>query len=452
MSGDGCPGTVPGVEEPDPDLRARRLNWVRPKTWQAGAELVAGWVSACAAGLIALIGGLGSLVTARLGGPAIEVQASVVRLLAGMISTDRRRIARLAGVTLQPLAYPRIDPDASPGERQRSWARSPLRRSLPAYALIRLPVAVAALLASLAWWWGAFLCAELAVRRLELGFGSVSSYQSPVHLLISTVRPWHLSLFETLVAAAGCVAGVLLWPAAQRRVTELDARVQRSLGVWLLGPTTSELSREVVRLSETRAHAVTAADDERRRIERDLHDGFQPQLVNLALNLGLARSRLTTDPDAAQALLERAHEDAKRASEELRNLVRGIHPSVLDERGLDAAFSALAASSRVPLQIDVHLERRLAREVEGAAYFVVAEAVTNVNKHARASTATISVSEIEGALRVLVQDNGEGGAHAEPGGGLAGLADRIAGVDGTFSVTSPAGGPTWIEARIPCGR
>jgi signal transduction histidine kinase len=405
-------------------------------------------------GLITLLGLVASIATSRIAGTGVAVRASLLRLLAELFKLDRRRIDVLSGVRIPPLTLPQPRAGAAPAEQQQLWVQSPMRRRLPAFGLIRLPVVTTAAAAAVAWWWGTILGLELSIRRLELGLHQVHDYYNwrlKVDVLGVALRPWTVSWVEAVIVLVGALVGLVLWPRVQRVLLSADAAFVRELAAWLEGTSTTELSREVVRLSETRAQAVTAADAERRRIERDLHDGFQPQLVNLALNLGLARSRLATDPEAASALLDRAHEDAKRATEDLRNIVRGIHPSVLDERGLDAAFSALAASSRVRLQIDVHLDRRPPREAEGIAYFVVAEAVTNVNKHTKASIATITVSEIEGSLRVLVQDDGEGGARSEPGGGLAGLADRIAAVDGTFTVTSPPGGPTWIEARIPCG-
>jgi signal transduction histidine kinase len=249
------------------------------------------------------------------------------------------------------------------------------------------------------------------------------------------------------------VAGLVAWPAALRAVPAIDA----SLGRWLLGPSrASQLSTEVARLSQARSLAVASAAAERRRIERDLHDGLQPQLVNLALDLGLARARLRSDPGAAQSLIDRAHEEAKRAAEDLRNLVRGIHPSVLDERGLDAALSALVAACAVPVSVNVDLPRRPAPTPEAAAYYVVAEAITNISKHAQARKAAVSIGyadgALRGALRVAVEDDGRGGACLEPGGGLEGLAARVASLDGTFELTSPQGGPTRIEAVIPCTR
>jgi signal transduction histidine kinase len=215
----------------------------------------------------------------------------------------------------------------------------------------------------------------------------------------------------------------------------------------LLAPT---MRAEMERLAEARGQAVAAAEAERRRIERDLHDGLQPLLVSLAVDLGIAEARFGRNPESSRALLARAHQDAKSAIEELRSLVRGIHPSVLDGRGLDAALSALIAGCPVPVRLRVDLAKRPDAIREAAAYYVAAEAITNIAKHARASSATVTVGAGEGNLRVVVEDDGAGGARLEPGGGLAGLAARISSIDGTFTVSSPPNGPTRVEAVIPC--
>jgi signal transduction histidine kinase len=217
----------------------------------------------------------------------------------------------------------------------------------------------------------------------------------------------------------------------------------------LLAPTRQA---EMERLVEARAQAITASEAERRRIERDLHDGLQPLLVSLAVDLGIAEARFGKDPDSSRALLARAHADAKTAIEELRSLVRGIHPSVLDGRGLDAALSALIASCPIPVRLHTDLPHRPDPIREAAAYYVAAEAITNIAKHASARSATVTVRSCERNLRVVVEDDGSGGARIEPGGGLAGLAARIRSIDGTFTVSSPPGGPTRVEAVIPCER
>ena len=197
---------------------------------------------------------------------------------------------------------------------------------------------------------------------------------------------------------------------------------------------------------------VDAAEAERRRIERDLHDGAQQRLVALAMELGRAKSKFADDVDAARELVDQAHAEAKAALTELRDLVRGVHPPVLTDRGLDAALSGLAARCPVPVEVHVEAPVRPKASVEAVAYFVVAEALTNVAKHSRASHANVVVEGhgYPGTLSIVISDDGIGGA--DPGGaGLAGLADRVAGVDGTLTVESPSGGPTIISAVLPCG-
>lgn len=211
-----------------------------------------------------------------------------------------------------------------------------------------------------------------------------------------------------------------------------------------------ELSQRVDALTESRAEVVDAADAERRRIERDLHDGAQQRLVSLAMNLGLARATLAdTDPRALRALTE-AHDEAKLALTELRDLVRGLHPAVLDDRGLDAALSGVAARSPVPVRLCVAVADRPSRTVEAVAYFVVAEALANVAKHSGARSVAVDVSTADGVLSVVVTDDGRGGADPARGTGLRGLAQRVGSVDGTLIVSSPLGGPTVIRVVLPC--
>ncbi|MFL6220894.1 MAG: histidine kinase, partial [Actinomycetes bacterium] len=217
----------------------------------------------------------------------------------------------------------------------------------------------------------------------------------------------------------------------------------------MLGPSTMQLHERVDDLRDARARIIAAADAERRRIERDLHDGAQQRLVALAMDLGMARAKLETDPAAATALVGEAHEEAKRALAELRDLARGIHPAVLADRGLDAAISALAARSPVPVGVDV-TAGRLPGPVESAAYFVVAEALANAAKHAVASEIGVRITRHRDLLIVEVIDDGVGGADPAGGTGLRGLADRVAAVDGHLTITSPAGGPTMIRAELPC--
>ncbi|MGH9278891.1 MAG: sensor histidine kinase [Acidimicrobiales bacterium] len=183
---------------------------------------------------------------------------------------------------------------------------------------------------------------------------------------------------------------------------------------------------------------------------RDLHDGAQQRLVSLAMDLGQAREKLPTDPDTAAALVAEAHEEAKRALTELRELVRGIHPAILEDRGLDAALSAVVARCPVPVTLDITLSSRPPAPVESAAYFVVAEALTNVARHSRATRATVAIAGTAERLVVEITDDGAGGADPARGTGLAGLAERVEAVGGWLRVISPTGGPTTLVAEIPC--
>jgi signal transduction histidine kinase len=226
------------------------------------------------------------------------------------------------------------------------------------------------------------------------------------------------------------------------------AAVQVAMARVLLEPGANErLTARVDTLEQTRAGMVAAADAERRRIERDLHDGAQQRLVALAMTLG--RARATEDTTLSKRLLDEAHGEAKEALVELRNLARGIHPAVLTDRGLDAAVSALAARSPVPVAVDVDLPRRADPAIEAIAYFVVAEALTNVAKHSGATRAWLTLG-LEGPdLVVEVLDNGHGGANPD-GGGLRGLRDRVRAVDGSVTLTSPPHAGTTLRVELPC--
>ena len=252
---------------------------------------------------------------------------------------------------------------------------------------------------------------------------------------------------DAYLTAAG-IALLCVAPWLTGAVAALDATTARAL----LGPSrTEELEHQVRRLAQTRAGAVDAADAERRRLERDLHDGTQQRLVSLAMNLGMARVEVTTAEQAKNAIAA-AHEEAKAALTELRNLIRGLHPAVLADRGLDAALSGVAARMPVPVRLTVDLPRRPPPVIEAVAYFVVSEALTNVAKHAQASQAEVFVQRTGDRLHVIISDDGVGGADPARGTGLAGLAKRASSVDGTFEIASPPGGPTLITVDLPCAR
>ncbi|GAA3619286.1 sensor histidine kinase [Nonomuraea rosea] len=220
--------------------------------------------------------------------------------------------------------------------------------------------------------------------------------------------------------------------------------LERRLAERMLGPDpTVALERRIAELAESRAGIVAAVDSERRRIERDLHDGLQQRLVALSMLIGRSKR-------GRPELLEQAHQEAQQALAELREVAWRVYPSGLDSLGLGEALAGVAERSSVPVRVTCDLRRRPPMAVETAAYFVVCEAVTNAAKHAGAGLITVEVREEGPAVVVRVRDDGSGGASAS-GGGLSGLARRVAALDGTFELSSPAGGPTAITAVLPCG-
>ena len=240
-------------------------------------------------------------------------------------------------------------------------------------------------------------------------------------------------------------SGAILWFAPY-----LDRALDRSL---LPPARTAALQAEVTDLDRARMAGIEAAGAERLRIERDLHDGAQPRLVALSMTLGMAKSKIDNDPERAKELVSEAHAEAKGIVNELRQLARGIHPAVLTDRGLDAAVSALAGRSTIPVEVDVRLAGRIDREAEAVAYFVVAECLTNIAKHSGSTHARIFIAPIETGVQIVVTDNGQGGARIDRSGrhtGIAGLVDRVEAARGTLNLTSPAGGPTTVVVEVPC--
>lgn len=230
------------------------------------------------------------------------------------------------------------------------------------------------------------------------------------------------------------------------------ARAQAAAGRNLLAPPPgTDLSLRVAELTATRAAALDAHATELRRIERSLHDGTQNRLVTATVLLGAARRALHRDPAAADGLLERAQDAAEQALAELRAVARGILPPVLADRGLAGALDGLATACPVPCTVDVDVPQRCAASVEATAYFVVAEALTNVARHSGARSATVTVRSRDGWLRLRVTDDGKGGADEGAGSGLTGIRHRVEAYDGAFALTSPPGGPTTCEVELPCG-
>jgi signal transduction histidine kinase len=260
-----------------------------------------------------------------------------------------------------------------------------------------------------------------------------------IHAGVSAV----LALFFTLVWAV--TGGGYFWPVWPILLLAVAVAIDAIVTLPRRGA-----EERIAVLEETRAGAVDLQESELRRIERDLHDGAQARLVALGMSLGMAEQKLASDPAAALALLAEARQGTHEALEELRSLARGIHPPVLADRGLEAAISALA--DRTPIRVDVAVDvpRRPPAAVETAAYFVVAEALANSGKHAGAGHVEVDVHDDDGNLVVRVVDDGSGGADPN-GSGLRGLARRVEALDGRLAVTSPAGGPTTVEAVIPCG-
>jgi signal transduction histidine kinase len=295
--------------------------------------------------------------------------------------------------------------------------------TLPLFALALWPGLVAAVTAPL-WWW--------AAPR-----GSVS--------IVVPLTSWPRALIVPPLAAVA-YAVLLYWLVpALARLEGLYAKV-------LLGPSEADLVQRVEELTETRAEALEAHGAELRRIERDLHDGTQAQLVTVALRLGLAARRFDADPDGARDFVLQAREGVEEALTDLRTVIRGIYPPILSDRGLVGAIRSLAAGRPIPVAVDIaDADRRCPAAVEAAAYFVVAEALTNVSKHSGASAARVALRHQGPYLRIVVSDDGRGGADPAAGSGLAGIRRRVAAFDGVTRIISPAGSGTTLEVDLPCG-
>ncbi|WP_433607873.1 sensor histidine kinase [Dactylosporangium sp. CA-139114] len=264
------------------------------------------------------------------------------------------------------------------------------------------------------------------------GYGAVWHLRAPAEVLMCLPQ-------GAFVLVAGL--GVAPW---LRRVDALFARL-------FLAPTrAAELRLRVAQLTVTRADTVDAQAAELRRIERDLHDGVQARLVSLSMIIGLADTLLDRDPAQAHKLLAEAREASGTALDELRHLVRGIHPPVLAERGLAGAIRALAISLPLPIAVVIDLPGRPDTPVESAAYFAVAEALTNMIRHSRARSGSVSIQHAGGGLTMVVTDDGNGGADPACGTGLRGIERRLAAFDGTIALSSPSGGPTVITMELPC--
>ncbi|WP_369272806.1 sensor histidine kinase [Streptomyces sp. R11] len=254
--------------------------------------------------------------------------------------------------------------------------------------------------------------------------------------------PWGVLTFTITLTSL-----FVLWPVLPFIARGL-ANADRAMVRGLLSPS-DELERRIAELESDRGVVVDTAAADLRRIERDLHDGAQARLVNLAMGLGLAKEKLLEDPDVAASMVAEAHGEVKLALQELRDLARGIHPAVLTDRGLDAALSAVASRCTVPVKVTVDLLSRPAAAIEGIAYFTVSELLQNVSKHSGAKSASVDVWRSDERLLIQVWDDGRGGARLDGGTGMRGLADRLDAVDGLFVIESPRGGPTTVTAELP---
>ncbi|MFE2834020.1 sensor histidine kinase [Streptomyces mirabilis] len=275
-----------------------------------------------------------------------------------------------------------------------------------------------------------------------------SSLRDPVAwrtVLYDFIRlPWGIVTFTVTLTSL-----FLLWPVLPflaRGLTNVDRAMVRGL----LSPS-DELERRIAELESDRGVVVDTAAADLRRIERDLHDGAQARLVNLAMGLGLAKEKILEGQadETVAAMVDEAHGEVKLALQELRDLARGIHPAVLTDRGLDAALSSIASRCTVPVKVTADLPTRPAAAIEGIAYFTVSELLQNVSKHSGARSASVDVWRTDERLLIQVQDDGRGGAALDGGTGMAGLADRLGAVDGLFVIDSPPGGPTTITAELP---
>jgi signal transduction histidine kinase len=409
---------------------------VTPRTWLALINHLAGLVAGTAAFFFmvaALASGFGLLAAALSG---VIVLGLALRFAGWFGHFERARFAFLLGARIP--AWPaqgragyrwHVVPRLNTLTERASWSEI-------GYALLRFPVSMVTSAFSLGVWSLSLVMLTLPLYNDSLPSGGAKIGDSVLYG--GTTMTISVVIGLALLLAA---------PQLTRGLAIADVAFSRRL----LGPN-RDLATRVTELERSRERVVDAAEAERRRIERDLHDGAQQRLVALAMELGRAKARFADDPDAARELVDAAHEQAKEALTELRSLVRGMHPPVLTDRGLDAALSGLAALSPVPVEMHADVPVRPKAAVEAVAYFVVAEALTNVAKHSRASHATVVVEGrgYPGTLTVMITDDGIGGADPA-GAGLSGLADRVAGVDGRLSVESPSGGPTIIAVELPCG-
>jgi signal transduction histidine kinase len=404
------------------------------RTWLSLAYVVLGLPFGILTFTVTVVGlslGVGLIPLFLIGLVVLWVTVLLVR---GMAVMERARAALFFDVDLPGRPRELVGEGSA---LRRGWRRLTSRGTWKeiAYCLLLLPIGTVFFSLVVTLWSVALAGVLLPAYGYALPGGEVASW---LH--------WSSSAEVWTGFAVGLLA-LLAAPAVTRGLADVELAMVRAL----LTPSGAELlTAKVSSLTESRARVVDAADAERRRIERDLHDGTQQHLVSLAMNLGMAKEKLDSDPEAARQLVADAHQQAKDSITELRNVIRGVYPAVLTDRGLDAALSALAARSPVPVRLQVDLPRRPNPTAEAIAYFVVSESLTNVARHSGARSATVYVEQSGDRLKLAIVDDGRGGAVEAAGSGLTGLRDRVAAVDGRFTLTSPPGGGTTIAVEVPC--
>jgi signal transduction histidine kinase len=403
-----------------------------PRAWRATFHVVAGMFLAGTTGaMIWLLGLLWwaavvSLVEGPTGarlllvlyvGVAVLVPLVLLPCVRFLSALQRERFRAVLGIEI---LAPKHDPGTGWNRMLRPWTAGPAWRQLAYHLLAPLLGGLGGVLVVLCW-------AAPVLAALPSGLVSGAGY-----------APWFGGAFVLLLAA----------PWVARAVAGADIAMARRL---LGRGQTEELAERVESLARSRADLVDATDTERRRIERDLHDGVQQRLASLAINLGVARAAFAGGPAEPLEVIAAAHDEATAALAELRDFVRGLHPAVLTDRGLDAALSGVVARSPLPVTLRVDVAQRCSPSIEAIAYFAVSEALTNVAKHANASRAEVVAERADDRLTITVTDDGCGGASVEGSGtGLRGLAQRAAAVDGSLAVVSPPGGPTTLTICVPC--
>jgi signal transduction histidine kinase len=430
-----------------PARRHRRVPW-SPRMWSQALYLAAGIPAQLIAPLILLGVIRWALVMnprgiARLALLWLACAVVIAVLVPALTRVHRHRLRATAGVDIPP----------QPKRGVLTWrgiaevARSQATWRQLCYHLLAAPALAAAAATAVGMWLAGIVYGFIYTYGWALPAGGAlrrATYPVPLPQGGVDTAPVPTGVWLTIVG----LGLLFIAPWYTSVISELDILAARKL----LGLSRAdELEHQVEHLTQTRAGAVDAADAERRRLERDLHDGTQQRLVSLAINLGMARAQAGTAEEAKQAIAE-AHEEAKAALAELRDLIRGLHPAVLEDRGLDAALSGVAARMPIPVRLTVDLPRRPAPVIEAVAYFVVSEGLANIAKHSQATEAAVFVQRAGDRLHVIVTDDGVGGADPARGTGLVGLARRAASVDGTFEIDSPPGGPTLITVDLPCHR